>query len=335
MKLIKFYFLLTIIVSIGLYSCSDIQDEITPPSKVTVHGSEVMMKTSANFHGKKLVDGNMESCKLCHASDYSGGTAKTSCVTCHTGINVHGAGYIDPNSPAFHGKFIAGKNWDMTQCSQCHGANYAGGVASPSCNTCHKQQGGPEACNTCHGDFANPQSIAPPRALNSSTSTDYAGVGAHQIHLNGIKIASNLACNECHQVPSALKSSGHIDNTPHAEIVFGSNATRNNSAAAYNYDNNKCSNTYCHGNFKFNKANSQYQFIYTEDAIVGNNYSPKWNKVDGTEGACGTCHGLPPKGHQVSDLRSCGTCHQGIVDSRGNIIDPVKHINGEVNVFGN
>jgi hypothetical protein len=34
-------------------------------------------------------------------------------------------------------------------------------------------------------------------------------------------------------------------------------------------------------------------------------------------------------------IEFCGTCHTGIVDAEGNIIDTDKHINGEINVFGN
>jgi len=335
MKYLKYYLLMIIFISITFYSCSDIQEDITPPAKISVHGSEALLKTSPGFHGKQLVDGNMESCKLCHASDYSGGTAKTNCATCHSGITVHTENIMNPASPAFHGKFIANGNWNMTKCTQCHDANYAGGIESPSCKTCHTQANGPEACNTCHGDFTKPNSIAPPRALNYAVLNTDPGVGAHQLHLSGVKIGSNVVCNECHKVPGGFKSDEHIDNSPRAEVVFGSFSKLQNVNPTYNFSDNKCSNTYCHGNFKFSKVNSQYQFAYTEDFMVGSNYSPKWNKVDGTQAACGTCHGLPPKGHQDASLKSCGTCHVGIVDNRGNIINSSKHINGQINVFGN
>jgi len=334
MRYFKYYFLTIAFSSIIFFSCSDIKDDITPPAEVKVHGSEVFQKSSPKFHGRQLVDGNMESCKQCHASDYSGGTAKTSCgAGCHSTITVHTANIMNPNSHEFHGKYIANLNWNMTNCNQCHGDDYTGGIVSPSCNTCHTQTAGPEACNTCHGDFTKPNSVAPPRALNSAISTDDPGVGAHQLHLSGITIGSNVLCNECHKIPGGFKSAGHIDDSPRAEVVFSGFASHQNVSGSYNFSDNKCSNTYCHGNFKFSKANSQYQEYFTEDYMVGNNYSPKWNKVDGTEAACGTCHGLPPKGHLEFELRSCGTCHQGVVDNRGNVIDASKHMNGKINVF--
>ncbi len=69
--------------------------------------------------------------------------------------------------------------------------------------------------------------------------------------------------------------------------------------------------------------------------MVGNNFSAKWNQVDGSQAECGSCHGLPPTGHQASTLTACVNCHIGVVDNQGNIIDKTKHINGVKNVFGN
>jgi hypothetical protein len=361
------------------------------PEQVAIHGKEAMVITSAQFHGRQLVDGSLESCKQCHSSNFSGGTAMLSCssgdchpniavhqsginnptstnfhgkyisnynvsmntcnqchgenfsggivspacANCHEGITVHKDGVVNPASTNFHGKFIAADNWDMTACKSCHGNNYAGGVASPTCNSCHKNSGGPEACNTCHGDFSNLQNIAPPQALNNGATTDVPGVGAHTIHLTNVKIAQNVQCAECHSVPNNLASQGHIDNTPRAELKFGTFTSSGIGTPSYSYSTYKCNNTYCHGSFEFLKSNSNYPFIYTADKMVGNNYNPVWNKVDGSEATCGTCHGLPPTGHENHPLNACGTCHPGVVDNRGNIIDKTKHINGKIDVFGN
>ncbi len=338
MKFIKYYFLIIIICCAALFSCSDIQDDLTPPVEVSIHGNEVLVKAAPGFHGRQLVGGKMESCQFCHASDYTGGTAKVACnnAQCHPAINVHLTDINTVGSPNFHGTFIAGTNWNLAQCSQCHGASYAGGIVSPTCTTCHNKTGGPEACNTCHGDFNNPSKIAPPQALNNSTDSTYAGVGAHQIHLAAAnKLMRNIECNECHVIPAKFNSPGHIDNSPKAELSFGSFASSGISSPVYNYSTFKCSNTYCHGNFEFSRENSQYPIIYTADKITGNNYQPTWNKVDGTEAKCGTCHGLPPAGHQDANISGCALCHQGVVDIYGNIIDKTKHINGRIEVFGN
>jgi len=336
MKNTKFYFPLIIIIA-TLFSCSEIKDEITMPETVSIHGKESMILTANGFHGRQLVDGKMESCKQCHASDYSGGTALVSCSSgnCHPAINVHTQNIMNTSSHEFHGKYIANTNWNMSLCKQCHGASYSGGIVSPTCNNCHNNAGGPEACNTCHGDFLNPQRISPPRSINKGLTTDVPGVGAHIVHLTDVKIGQNVRCMECHNIPSYFDSPGHIDNTPRAEVIFASFSSSGVGTPSYNLSTYKCNNTYCHGSFEFHKSNSQYPFAYVEDKMVGNNYNPVWNKVDGTEAACGTCHGLPPTGHMSSQLRSCATCHQGVVNDRGVIIDPTKHINGKIDVFGN
>ncbi|MEW6507956.1 MAG: CxxxxCH/CxxCH domain-containing protein [Bacteroidota bacterium] len=338
MRYTKFYLLIVLMLGMVFSSCSEIQDEITPPESISVHGFGFMQKSSNNFHGKKLVEGSMESCKECHAQNYGGGTAKVSCSTnnCHPGITVHTANIMNPNSTQFHGSFISARAWNMAQCTQCHGSNYEGGIVSPTCNSCHKSPAGPEACNTCHGDFGNATKIAPPRALDRSIVTTNPAVGAHSEHLYNTKIGAAVLCNECHKVPSGLFTTGHVnDGTSKAEVIFGSLSNKGSVNSSYDFTSNKCSNTYCHGNFTFSKANSIYQFAYTEDEMVGKNFSPDWKKVDGSQSACGTCHGLPPQGHVPSELKSCATCHQGVVDNKGKIIDKTKHINGQINVFGN
>jgi predicted CxxxxCH...CXXCH cytochrome family protein len=333
----KFY-LLILLVGIISFACSELQNDLIEPVKVSVHGSNAMMKSADTFHGKVLINKKLDGCRQCHAQDLSGGTAQVACSTnnCHPTILVHTKSIMDPSSNAFHGKFIAGKNWNMTDCRTCHGVNYAGGVTSPTCNTCHSQPNGPEACNTCHGDFSTPSLTAPPRALNNAIETTDPGVGAHTYHLTKIKMMANVVeCKECHLVPTVLNSPGHLDNLPKAELTFSGLTNAGPSNTSYEFSAKQCFNSYCHGNFSFSKATSVYPWAYTEDAMKGNNYSPKWTKVDGTEGKCGTCHGLPPTGHQTSDLKSCATCHQGVINNMGAIIDAKKHINGKINVFGN
>ena len=305
---------------------------------IAVHQSEINNPASANFHGKYIADKKipMSACNQCHGDNYDGGIASPACTNCHTKITVHKNGISDPASTNFHGKFIASLNWDMTKCTECHGNNYAGGVASPSCNTCHTNPGGPEACNTCHGNFSNPALIAPPVDRNRKIDVMLASVGAHSTHLLITKISSLVKCSDCHVVPTALNSPGHIDNSPKAEVIMTTKYSDFQIGnGTYDASTNKCSNTYCHGNFSFPKSASQWSFAYTADKMEGENFQPTWNKVDGTQAACGTCHGLPPRGHMEADLRGCADCHTGVVDKYGNIIDKTKHMNGKIDVFGN
>ncbi len=335
MRYSKFYLILILTLGLVSFSCSDLQQDLTPPSKVSVHGTSVYNLSSANYHGLTVKEKTLESCKQCHAPNFDGGIAQVNCNTCHPAVKIHQSDMNNPISAGFHGKYIASKNWSMSSCTSCHGTNYAGKVASPSCNTCHKNPGGPEACNTCHGSFSNTNLISPPTDLARNIDTKFAGVGAHSKHLFDAKIGVVTVCSDCHIVPSSYSSASHIDNSLKAELVFSKQSDSEIGNSVYDFISNKCSNTYCHGGFAFSKSSSQYQFAYTADNIEGNNYQPIWNKVDGSQMACGSCHGLPPKGHMESTIAGCATCHTGIVDKYGKIIDATKHMDGKINVFGN
>ncbi|MHB1687961.1 MAG: CxxxxCH/CxxCH domain c-type cytochrome [Ignavibacteriaceae bacterium] len=256
-------------------------------------------------------------------------------------LSAHKPGNLDPTSPNFHGNVVKANNWSMKDCQQCHAADYSGGTTGASCKSCHTSAKGPEACNTCHGNFSDTTYtfIAPPRDLNGDTSTTAVGVGAHFNHLYGDSLSSNVQCSSCHVVPQSVYSPGHINPGQPARVTLGDLATTNiASNAVYNYNGATCSNTYCHGNFVFSKDSAEAgdQFAFADSEMVGNNKTVTWNKVDGSQAACGSCHDLPPKGHiGPIPLTKCFTCHQGVVDDQGNIIDKAKHINGKVNVRGN
>lgn len=330
----KILFFLITLSLIFITSCSKVNEEVVTVKTISVHGEDVMKKTADTFHGKMINEKGLGECQSCHGKDFLGGKAGVSCAKCHSGITVHTEGIMDNHSNQFHGKFIESKNWNLAICSSCHGSDYAGGTKSPTCKTCHSSAQGPEACNSCHGDFANPSRVSPPRSLNNAVATTDPGVGAHIKHLTDLKLRPSLVCNDCHIVPGGLKSAGHIDNSPKSEVIFSSFSDLGPSKSVYSFSSNKCSNNYCHGNFEYSKSTSKYQFAYSADKMKGANFEPQWNKVDGTQGACGTCHGLPPTGHTSSLLTSCANCHTGIVDKTGKIIDITKHNNGKRNVYG-
>jgi hypothetical protein len=339
MRYKKLLLIVLFIIGVIFTSCSDLKNDITSPTKIGVHGASALDQSSSSFHGIKVkTSGGLKSCRQCHSADLNGGTAQVSCTTsnCHPAINVHQAGINDTLSSEFHGKYIAAINWDLKQCTQCHGNDYAGGVASPTCKTCHTNSAGPEACNTCHGNFKDPNYIAPPNSVDGTKDTNDPGAGAHSTHLYNVKITSNnVACAECHIVPTSFNSAGHINANGKAQVIFGAVANYGGVNSSYDFSTNKCSNTWCHGNFAFSKANSDYPTFYTADKIEGENFSPQWNKVDGSQAKCGTCHGLPPKGHVYAEITGCIDCHPGVVDKYGNIADKTKHMNGKIDVFGN
>ena len=262
------------------------------------------------------------------------------------GIAVHPAGWTDPASPNFHGKAIAANSWDMRPCRSCHGQNYAGGAVGVSCLTCHTKPGGPENCTTCHGGI-NP---APPSDVYGDTATVARGVGAHQVHLVGPRefSSASIACSDCHKVPATVYEAGHVDSPLPAEVAITSALAKTPSGGVtpsptYDQATGKCSNTYCHGNFRLPKRGTSNDFVYADTILVGNSAAPVWNAGQ-PEAACGTCHGsttsqgpsIVPKGHNYSAITGCGAspCHSGVVDATGKIMDRTKHINGKVNLQG-
>jgi hypothetical protein len=252
-------------------------------------------------------------------------------------ISVHKAGFADPASVNFHGTFIMQNNWNIQQCQSCHAADFSGGSTGTSCNSCHTNAGGPAACNTCHGNFNDPSRIAPPRAVNGDSSTSVMGVGTHTSHLYSNTLGT-VACVSCHNVPQSVFSPGHF--TSPAPVALKGLATANiASNAFFNSSDGSCANTYCHGNFAFTKKNAAPEdyFAFTDSVMTGNNKTVHWTHSASTEAACGSCHDLPPKGHigyQQFAISSCVSCHAGVVDDQGNIIDKTKHINGAVDDRG-
>lgn len=266
---------------------------------------------------------------------------------------VHGPGWDDTSAVNFHGKYLRSNLYPLALCQKCHGTSYAGAprAENVSCSSsgCHADASGapklPEACNTCHGGFratANDTvSWAPPPSLAGDTAETSPGVGAHQPHLTHEDLASVVTCDQCHQLPATVQSPGHIDTTVGAELVFN----RQRAAlitgdstfipdARFDAATLRCSNIFCHGSWKLRRATSPNQFGFQDSVMVGNSYSPLWTGTD-SEAECGTCHGLPPTGHQnFGGATGCVNCHSGVVDNAGNISGPSLHINGKVNVFG-
>lgn len=329
------YFLL--LASIVLSGCSELEDGITSSGRPKIHGEGVLDKNSPNFHGRYFDKLNFRDCQNCHAKYFQGGLTPVNCgsANCHPSILIHvdSTGINDITSPNFHGKFIAASNWNLQNCTQCHGANYGGGSASPTCLTCHNQPNGPEACNTCHGVFNDPAKIA-------------SEEGSHFAHLYDNQLGKNVECNQCHTVPQAFSSVGHIDGIPGAELIFGDLAKlKTNSQGAFSHDptlpvfvpnpsfntsTGSCSNVYCHGYFKNGNIDNVAKF-------------------NDTEVKCGSCHGNSTTGdpmpktfaqggtHPVLQTQNCTPCHGDVVSVSGTtytIIDKQKHINGKLNIFG-
>jgi predicted CxxxxCH...CXXCH cytochrome family protein len=160
-------------------------------------------------------------------------------------------------------------------------------------------------CAGCHGGAQN---AAPPVGLQGEVDTTTTAVGAHQAHLGASDWHAPLGCDECHVVPATVDAEGHIGMRP-AELTWGSVATARRLAPAF--DGTRCNNVYCHG-----------------VALLpgGSNTAPQWTVVDGSQAACGTCHGLPPDPPHPAGA-NCEACHREWSEN-----PTLYHINGTVEV---
>lgn len=163
-------------------------------------------------------------------------------------------------------------------------------------------------CSTCHGDADSP---APPRDLNGRMDTASPGVGAHRAHLAPQAEARQVLCEDCHHVPAELQDPLHLDRRP-AETTWGEIATADGVVPAY--VGGTCA-VYCHG------------------ASLGGGTVPRpvWTQVDGTQAACGACHGLPPPAPHPADA-DCSACHTEVMAPDGTFLAPELHVNGRVEV---
>jgi len=233
---------------------------------------------------------------------------QAACGTCHA---------IPPPTSSGHPAVAGG----LTACAQCHPAtmnpdgtlNVAGGKHM---NGALEALGG--TCTSCHGDATrstNP--AAPPKGTKGEIATTTRAVGAHQTHLNTGAMRGAIACTECHVVPT---STSHSNGT--VTVTFGALA---NTGTASSWSGATCA-TYCHG-----------------ATLTGGGTlkTPAWTKVDGTQAACGTCHGISPQTgqHQRSQHvgRACGVCHPGYASTASNnsvTVNPAVHVNGTKDVGG-
>jgi predicted CxxxxCH...CXXCH cytochrome family protein len=273
------------------------------------------------------VDGTQAACGTCHGFPPAKAphtAASTGCGVCHPGtvngdgtVNVAGGLHVDGTvevndvhpagwaAPTVHG-YAA--NAGLDGCRACHGADLAGGVTGISCASCHGA-GWQGDCTFCHGDRNRASDRpAPPVGTQGELATSEVAVGAHQRHLGGGALRGPTPCAECHATPNDL---GHVNGT--VELTFGPVARANGSTPSFTAQDT-CAATWCHG----------------AGLRGGSHTEPLWTKVDGSEAACGTCHGTPPPAPHPQ-LSQCRACHPDTMATDTTIdVAGGKHVNGTV-----
>ncbi len=241
----------------------------------------------------------------------------TSCETCHPcgtkATTGHLAGWMDSASPGFHAYSV---NTGIAKCQACHGAalDGVGGSAKTSCAQCHDAAlpagvtSWKTNCVMCHGGTAN-QTGAPPKATWGN-SADTVRIGAHAAHVGATHgLAAPVTCSSCHAIPGDALAAGHIDDGT-AEVAFSGVAVQGTTTAAWTRGTATCSNTYCHG----------------MTLPGGTAKNPIWTTTDGSQIACGSCHGAPPPPPHAQSA-DCGACHAGFTATTA---ASATHIDGTV-----
>jgi predicted CxxxxCH...CXXCH cytochrome family protein len=300
--------------------------------------------------------------------------AQANCSTtyCHGG--TLGQGPLSNNTPTW-----TKVDGTQVSCGTCHGIpppppkhpvvdasipGYDPARPEMSCNACHpgtvRADGaldvdggqhidgvteiGAFACARCHGDTSRALALspAPPspahdagHAGSTANDTSLRAVGAHLVHLTGTRLAKDpVACGECHAVPTSMLAH---PNPAYAsplyspaggtnivvDMTWGPLATAGGTVPSWNPGTPSCSATYCHGG----------------TLSDGKATAPIWTKVDGTQVACDSCHGMPPDtvGHasmaKPSPASACADCHPHTV-SAGGALDVAAgfHLNGSVEI---
>lgn len=225
-------------------------------------------------------------------------------------------------------------NYDLTSCQACHGAELNGtdevdGCSSDECHTASQGQSPLDAiyaCDNCHGYIDSD----PFADVVGNTSEDSLTVGTHTSHYTAAhSLTSNVSCGSCHVVPDSVFAAGHLEDSD-SDVTFDSLATAGGTLfPMWDREAATCSDTYCHGNFVWEKDSSDIKFAYADSVIAGNNLTANWTQLYTGDDFCTTCHGYPPTGH-VQNYVLCGLCHSSVVSDQDHrtIIDPAKHING-------
>jgi predicted CxxxxCH...CXXCH cytochrome family protein len=178
-------------------------------------------------------------------------------------------------------------------------------------------------CSHCHGGVANP---APPADTSGGSATTSVTVGAHQLHLRDTPVRSAVSCTECHLVPAAVDSPGHIDSPP-AEVTFGPLARHGATATPTSptwsrSPDARCSDVYCHGAAMRSPPAQGPAWTFAQEPDPGR------------PGVCSTCHGAPPP-LPHPQVAACSGCHPETVRPDGTIdVDAGRHIDGTVQVTG-
>ncbi len=282
-----------ILVGISLVFIGCSSDKVPTPS--TSHPETWTEVGNADFHGTKVLTSGLVSCKSCHGNDFMGGESKVSCYSCHESYphtDVWNALGSDNN----HGAYIVDNDWDLDDCSRCHGMDYEGGKSDISCYSCHDSY--PHfptwtlsESELFHGKYLKAHDYAVGNC-QSCHGQDYSGgtseTSCYQCHANYPHMDTWMGTTDASHGSFILADENNIQS---CESCHGSDYGGGTSdVSCYT-----CHQTYPHFASWNEPESEQFHGKYVESA--------NWNVE-----SCESCHGDDYSGG-TSNV-SCYTCHQ-------------------------
>jgi len=303
-------------------TCHDCHAEATHPL-----GQAWLDKTSSSFHGS-AAQADVDSCAVCHGSDFQGGSAGRSCYECHFGPtgskNPPNEGtWSHGTTPHNSANFTAA----IAICNQCHTTSRLYNNGPNSCHDCHGSGGHPvgqvwldSASASFHGDAATADLNSCRTCHGTNLDGGSAGVSCETCHFgpSGSRVPTGVSwthgtthtglaayeptCNQCHSLtrqyrnaPSASCHDCHGSGVPHAVGA----AWLLPSAHAQSSINDRASCLSCH-------ALSGATGTQPSCGSCHIQADPPTSL-----GACTSCHAKPPRTgqHRDHDNFSCQTCH--------------------------
>lgn len=248
--------------------------------------------------------GGFSLCETCHDNDFSGGSAQTSCFTCHGGSGPHPTSWITGSYT--HTTTDTG---NASVCALCHanGANSpiappsppAPSGTAPGCfnsTLCHATP----TCGSCHG--------IPP------AGTAYPNIAGN--HADHTAVNTSIACSTCH---SGAGSGTTLHQNGVVDVILDPTYNAKSGGATFNTAASTCSNISCHGSSRTQTTTQ----ASTGQSTPGQ--TPAWGPgTINVNTQCIACHvlgsgpGLPENnsyysGHHYTHIyeenKACTVCH--------------------------
>lgn len=203
-----------------------------------LHAAGILDPSSGDFHGSLLArqEYDFAYCAECHGEDFGGGSAESSCTSCHE------EGPTDCTT--CHREELAG--------SGSHRAHLPDGVDFDDCGACHETPSSWDRAHVASLDvrFSGFAATDPTASYDASTST-CSGIYCHGSTLDAASppmwFGGEVECGSCHGAPPADHASDRCTQCHASALVEGMPDPRVHIDGVVQIGRNEGECTACHG----------------------------------------------------------------------------------------